>query len=563
MTYKVHQEVTEQLILYNRNEVNMIKVLKTLILINIAIGVSLANANELIITKSFTGGWHDPGKNGQGFLLEIIRSNNQKKALTTWFTFDTNGNQYWLIGVGEIQEQSIRFEMLLPQGGKFGDAHDPSNMSNTYWGDVTFTFTDCNNGSVNWEPEITGFNSGSMQVIRTTAINNLNCTGGLFDELGDSITDSEVITPLLSSGVDNDAHGKTKYEQRTDRIDYSVEIEDLPLGVYQLFVGDVLRGEIVVATQNDGSTEGEIEFRDPVEPGKFALDFDPRSQIIDIIKNNVIYLTSDGSNGGNNGGNTSQDAPPFGNSETEIYMVNTGVFPLGQAKTKLEQRSDRVDFQVELKDVPVGFYDFNVNEAIQGVIEVNQTVAGLEGELEFRNPVEAGKELLDFNPLGQPLSVTQGATVLFTLDFPATSGAGNDNSCDNGSNNDDCDDDDNDCENGSNNDDCDDDNNLQLVEIERDFNNTGINNEASGSVKYEVRSDRRDFKVEIEDLDFGTYQLVVGGTTVASFNLNDDEVELEFRDPVEPDKLALDFDPLNQLIEIKQSGTVYLSVVLQ
>ncbi len=593
---------------------------KTIKLLTLIYMVSLSNwllASDLIVTKSFTGGWYDPSKNGQGFLLEIIKSNNQKKALTTWFTFDTAGNQYWLIGVGEIQNQSIHFDMMLPEGGRFGNAHDPDNMTNTYWGDVTFTFVDCNNGSVSWNPQIPDFSSGTMPITRSTVINNLNCTGGLFDELGDTLTESELITPLLSTGVDSDANGKTKYEQRTDRIDYSVEIEDLPLGVYQLHVGGIHQGDISVVIQSDGSTEGEIEFRDPAEPGKLPLDFDPQGKVVDIIQNGTVYLTSDGNNGGGNDNGTSQNAPPFGNSETEIHMVNTGIIPLGKAKTKLEQRPDRVDFQVELEDVPTGFYDFNVAGSIEGVIEVTQTAAGVEGELEYRNPVEAGKELLDFNPLGQSLSVTQGSTVFFTLDFPSTpgndiddddcdigsgnddcnddddcdNGSGNDdcddnddNDCDNGSGNDDCDDnDDNDCDNGSGNDDCDDnddddcdngsgnddcddnddDNNTQLVEIELDFNNSGLDSDASGSVEYEVRNDRTDFKVEVEDLDFGTYQLVVGGTTVTSFNVNDEEVELEFRNPVEPGKLPLDFDPLNQLIEIKQSSDVYLSVVLQ
>lgn len=517
----------------------MNKTIKLLTFIYIASISSWLHASDLIITKSFTGGWYDPNKSGQGFLLEIIKSNNQKKALTTWFTFDTAGNQYWLIGVGEIQNQKIHFDMMLPEGGLFGNAHNPANMTNTYWGNVTFTFTNCNSGTVNWEPQLTGFSEGSMPITRSTVINNLNCTGGLFDELGDTLTEFELITPLLSTGVDSDANGKTKYEQRTDRIDYSVEIEDLPLGVYQLYVGGVNQGDITVVTQNDGSTEGEIEFRDPVEPGKLPLGFDPQDQVIDIIQNGIIYLSSGGSNGGgNNGGGTSQNAPPFGDSETEVYMVNTGIIPLGQAKTKLEQRSDRVDFQVELEDVPAGFYDFNVNGSIQGVVEVIQTAAGLEGELEFRNPVEAGKELLDFNPFGQSLSVTQGATVFFTLDFTSTPGGGNGGGNNGGGNN-------------------------QNIEIELDFINSGIDSDASGSVEYEVRSDRKDFKVEVEDLDFGTYQIVVGGNSVASLVVNDDEAELEFRDPAEPGKLPLNFDPLNQLIEVKQSGTVYLSVVLQ
>ncbi|TDR23581.1 hypothetical protein [Marinicella litoralis] len=517
------------------------KTTKAFIYILIMMATSWVQANNLIITKSFTGGWYDPAKNGQGFLLEIIKSNNQKMALTTWFTFDTDGNQYWLIGVGEITGQSINFQMIVPEGGQFGDLHDPNNISNTPWGEVQFNFTDCNNGTVSWNPTASGFNAGSMPVTRNTIINNLNCTGGWFDELGDTITETEIITPLLSTGLDADANGKTKYEQRTDRIDYSVEIEDLPVGIYQLFVGDEFKGDIEVVTLTGGSTEGEIEFRDPVEPGKLLLDFNPHNQIIDITQNGLVYLTSEGStSGGNNGGNSSQNAPPFGDSETEIYMTNTGIIPLGQAKAELKQRADRVDFQIELEDVPLGFYDFNVDGVIQGVVEVVQTPTGAEGELEFRNPIEAGKELLDFNPLGALLTVTQGSDLLFTVNFPETPGGGN-NGGDTGGG-------------GGNN---------QQIEIDVDFTNTGVDADASGSVDYEVRTDRRDFKVEVEDLTLGTYQLVVGGQVITSFDVNTDETELEFRDPVEPGKLLLDFDPLNQLIEIKQGSTVYLSALLQ
>lgn len=532
------------------------KTTKTLIFLFIMMAATGICAGNLIITKSFTGGWYDPAKNGQGFLLEIIKSNYQKKAVTTWFTFDNAGNQYWLIGVGEIEGQSINFQMLHPEGGQFGELHNPANMTNTIWGHVKFTFTDCNNGTVSWNPVNNDFNSGTMPVTRNTIINNLSCTGGLFDELGDTLTETEVIKSLQSTGLDADANGKTKYQQRADRVDYSVEIEDLPIGTYQLIVGDEFRGNIEVIASAVGKTEGEIEFRDPVEPGKLALDFDPQNQMIDIEKNGLVYLTSDDSNGGNNnGGNSSQNAPPFGDRETIVYMTNTGVYPLGSAKTKLKQRAERVDFQIELEDVPLGFYDFNVNGVIQGTVQVTQTPAGAEGELAFRNPVEAGKALLNFNPLGALLSVSQGPEILFTIDFPVAPGNNNGGSddCDTNPNSDDCVDDGNNNNGG----------NSQNIEVEVDFNNTGVDSRASGSVEYQVRSDRRDFKVEVEDLELGSYQLLVGGQIITSISVNSAEVELEFRDPVEPGKLLLNFEPLNQWVEIKKDGMVYLSVLLQ
>ncbi|MCB1581767.1 MAG: hypothetical protein KDI92_01805 [Xanthomonadales bacterium] len=260
-------------------------------------------------------------------------------------------------------------------------------------------------------------------------------------------------------------------------------------------------------------------------------------------------------------------------------MNNTGIYPLGEAKVKLEQRADRVNFDVEIEDVPVGFYDLNIGDETQGIIEVTQTPAGVEGEIEFRNPVETGKELLDFNPLGKLITITQGPDTLFTLDFSSEPGNGgnngSDDDCDdNSSSNDDCDDDnggqgsDDECDDHSNDDDCDDNGSggtapPQLVDIDVDFNNTGADSDASGSVRYETRSDRRDFKIEVEDLNAGTYQLFVGGQSITSFNVSGAETELEFRDPVEPGKMPLTFDPLNKLVEIKQGNTVYLFATVQ
>jgi hypothetical protein len=43
-------------------------------------------------------------------------------------------------------------------------------------------------------------------------------------------------------------------------------------------------------TMPDGSVEGELEFRNPVEPGKHLLDFDPRGQQIDVLEGATVIL---------------------------------------------------------------------------------------------------------------------------------------------------------------------------------------------------------------------------------------------------------------------------------
>jgi hypothetical protein len=492
-------------------------------------------AQNFIITKSFTGSWFDPNKSGQGFLIEIINTNGQKQALATWYTYDTAGNQLWLIGVGAIQQQQITFEMRLTEGGAFGNAHDPNNISSTVWGDVTLAFTNCNTATASWSPVLPGFGAGSMPLTRLTQINNLNCTGGLFDELGDTANVDELRIILNSTGLAAGASGKAKYRQRSDRIDFSVEAEDVPVGTYDLLIGGDNKGSINVV-DNAGIIQGEIEFRDPVEPGKILLDFDPRGQLIEVAQGGQVFLTSTLPDSGNNGNDGSANAPPFGSSRVTRFFDNPGVFPAAKAKAKLRQRSDRVDFSVEIEDTPVGFYDLMVAGSVVGIIEVVQTT-GTEGEIEFRNPVEPGKELLDFNPIGQLLEIVQDGQVIFTMTFDIDDGGSNGGGNTPPAN--------------------------TPLRLDVDMTNLGVDADADGKIDYRVRTDRKRLNVEIEDLDDDTYQLFIGQVLITDIVVTAGKGEVEFRDPVEAGKLPLDFDPLGQLFEIKKGNTVYLSAVLE
>ncbi|MDX1590369.1 MAG: hypothetical protein R3283_00310, partial [Balneolaceae bacterium] len=95
---------------------------------------------------------------------------------------------------------------------------------------------------------------------------------------------------FTNTGVDPDASGEAEYEERTYRTEFKVEIEDLDIGTYELWVGGEQRGEIQVTMDDDG-TEGEIEFRNPAESGKEELNFDPLGQLITIEQSGTIFLT--------------------------------------------------------------------------------------------------------------------------------------------------------------------------------------------------------------------------------------------------------------------------------
>lgn len=71
-----------------------------------------------------------------------------------------------------------------------------------------------------------------------------------------------------------------------------VEIEDVPEGAYDVYVGGELRGTIqAVFNPANGEVEGELEWdSDPDDPGEQLLDFDPRGQLIEVRDGGIAIL---------------------------------------------------------------------------------------------------------------------------------------------------------------------------------------------------------------------------------------------------------------------------------
>lgn len=82
--------------------------------------------------------------------------------------------------------------------------------------------------------------------------------------------------------------------------------------------------------------------------------------------------------------------------------------------------------------------------------------------------------------------------------------------------------------------------------------------DGKGNARFWERSDRSDFHVSAEDLADGEYEIHVCGVNEGSLSIVEGEGATHFRSPEQPGKLLLSFDPRDCLIEVKQSGTVYL-----
>ncbi|MEF8939794.1 MAG: hypothetical protein V5A22_08090 [Salinivenus sp.] len=220
-------------------------------------------------------------------------------------------------------------------------------------------------------------------------------------------------------------------------------------------------------------------------------------------------------------------------SETEIEadLENTGPDPDASGEAEYEEDGDQREFEVEVEDLDAGTYQVVVDDTTRGEIDVTATEDGTEGEIEFRSPPESGHPTLDFTPVGKRVEVVQDGTVFLETDF--SSG--------------DSDDDGGDYDGDK--------------EAEADLKNTGPDPDASGEAEYEEEDDRRTFEVEVEDLNEGTYELVVADTTRADFEVDEEgEGEIELRDPSESGHPPLTFDPLGKHVAVAQDGTVFLEV---
>jgi hypothetical protein len=126
------------------------------------------------IGGGISGSWYDPSQSGHGFLIEVIKGTDQAQAI--WFAFDNSGNQAWIAGEGAISGNQVTMSALLVDGGRFPPHFDASLIERNGWGTLTFTFADCDHGTVQWATSNQAFtSSGTMNLVRLTSIEGTSC----------------------------------------------------------------------------------------------------------------------------------------------------------------------------------------------------------------------------------------------------------------------------------------------------------------------------------------------------------------------------------------------------
>lgn len=120
----------------------------------------------------YSGAWFNPEREGEGFIMEFV---DEDQVLTYWFTYDTDGSQMWMLGVGEVDESlNAEIPLLRSSGGRFGAEFDPENVFLDEWGTVDFRFDACDGASYSWAAA-PPYDSGAFALSRLTELKNTVC----------------------------------------------------------------------------------------------------------------------------------------------------------------------------------------------------------------------------------------------------------------------------------------------------------------------------------------------------------------------------------------------------
>jgi hypothetical protein len=414
---------------------------------------SVGSTDKFMVTRHFTGTWDQVDHESQGLSLDVIeQTDGSRRSTVYWFTYGDDRKTAWYLGIGDLIEDRIEFQLYDSIDVGFLQAEISGNESVLSMGTMSIVFSSCNAGVVTFETTHDEVGSGSFNIERISEIMNTHCSGGISDDMHSDATFGEqwlALTPARDGIIGS---GHATYEDYPGHMEFEVEVKDLPDGDYDLYVGMQDHGDITV---HDG--HGSLEFRSPGETGSILMTFDPRGMQIEIHDDRGVVLSSfenrfeednhnhngddyghnydcefghgPGNGPGNGQGNGPGNGPGHGMSdcvndgevvEIEIDLVNTGVLIDAKGEAEWEMNSDRVEFSVEIEDVPIDFYALKVGGTEVGIIEAFERHDGdVYGRIKFRDPESHGREHLDFEPRGEKIEVLQGGSVILEIEFPS------------------------------------------------------------------------------------------------------------------------------------------------
>lgn len=131
-----------------------------------------------------TGTWYDPTHSGEGFVVQWMA---RGEAIVTWFSYDTDGNQFWMQGVGGHDGERFVFtDMYSTRGPRFGSDFDTADLEHIDWGALTLEIDCEEGGQADYTSIDPGFPAGTQELVALTRPEGVSCGLSLPPDLGQS-----------------------------------------------------------------------------------------------------------------------------------------------------------------------------------------------------------------------------------------------------------------------------------------------------------------------------------------------------------------------------------------
>jgi hypothetical protein len=119
-----------------------------------------------------SGSWFDPERSGEGYIVQWM---SRDQAVVIWFTYDDEGNQFWLTGVGSRVDGRLHIPTLYSASGpSFGPTFDANLLELHEWGELTLDLS-CSSGDASYASIRSEFGSGGYTLSRLTALAGPAC----------------------------------------------------------------------------------------------------------------------------------------------------------------------------------------------------------------------------------------------------------------------------------------------------------------------------------------------------------------------------------------------------
>jgi len=127
-----------------------------------------------ITDNGINGSFYDASADGHYVWIERVHDTGD--ILVTWLTFDRNGHQAWVVGVGALNGNRLHVDMSQNIGGVLQPGGPPTGSTTRPWGSVDIDLSSCLLAQFAYHSTLPEFGSGQFPLNRLTAISDLGCS---------------------------------------------------------------------------------------------------------------------------------------------------------------------------------------------------------------------------------------------------------------------------------------------------------------------------------------------------------------------------------------------------